>query len=105
MYTPIHFSNVSLFCIVQLTADSYTIPEKAVIEHNMLATGRIYDNITFIELGSILRLDAQRAEKVRETLILKACELLKAIDVFHFSTHKYAEYLLFCNKKSQVILI
>mmetsp|Transcript_992 Transcript_992/g.1093 ORF Transcript_992/g.1093 Transcript_992/m.1093 type:complete len:405 (+) Transcript_992:155-1369(+) len=52
-----------------LTSDSYTIPEKAVIEHNMLATGRIYDNITFIELGSILRLDAERAEKVAARMI------------------------------------
>jgi len=25
--------------------------EKAVIEHNMLATGKIYDNIRFSELG------------------------------------------------------
>jgi COP9 signalosome complex subunit 4 len=35
----------------------------------MLATGRIYDNITFTELGSILRLDAQRAEKVAARMI------------------------------------
>jgi COP9 signalosome complex subunit 4 len=52
-----------------LTSDGYTIPEKAVIEHNMLATGRIYDNIAFTELGSILRLDAARAEKVAARMI------------------------------------
>lgn len=53
----------------QMTSDSYSIPEKAVIEHNMLAAGRIYDNITFTELGSILRLDAGRAEKVAARMI------------------------------------
>jgi COP9 signalosome complex subunit 4 len=35
----------------------------------MLATSRIYDNITFVELGSILRLDAGRAEKVAARMI------------------------------------
>ena len=52
-----------------MTADSFTIIEKAVIEHNMLASGRIYDNITFTELGSILRLDANKAEKVAARMI------------------------------------
>ena len=54
-----------------MTADSYSIPEKAIIEHNMLATGKIYDNITFTELGSILRLDAGRAEKVAAKMIIE----------------------------------
>ena len=52
-----------------MTTESFSIPEKAVIEHNMLASGRIYDNITFTELGSILRLDAGRAEKVAAKMI------------------------------------
>ena len=58
-----------LFLFHQMTADSFTIIEKAVIEHNMLASGRIYDNITFTELGSILRLDASKAEKVAARMI------------------------------------
>ena len=35
----------------------------------MLATGRIYDNITFAELGNILRLDSAKAEKVAARMI------------------------------------
>ena len=54
-----------------MTSDGFTIPEKAVIEHNMLATGKIYDNITFTELGNILRLDAARAEKVAARMIVE----------------------------------
>jgi COP9 signalosome complex subunit 4 len=59
-----------------MTSEGFTIPEKAVIEHNMLATGKIYDNITFTELGNILRLDAARAEKVAARMIVE--ERLKA---------------------------
>jgi len=54
-----------------LTADGYTFPEKAVIEHNMLAAGRLYDNIHFRELGSLLRLDAAKAETVAAKMIVE----------------------------------
>lgn len=47
-----------------MTSDGFTIPEKAVIEHNMAATGKIYDNIRIEELGKILRLDLFKVEKV-----------------------------------------
>jgi len=53
------------------TADGFTFPEKAIIEHNMLAAGRLYDNIHFNELGSILRLDAAKAERVAARMIVE----------------------------------
>lgn len=34
------------------TGDGFTILEKAVIEHNMVAASRVYDNIRFKELGT-----------------------------------------------------
>lgn len=52
-----------------LTSDGRSIVEKAVIEHNMQAAGKIYDNITFAELASILHLDAQEAEAVAAKMI------------------------------------
>lgn len=52
-----------------ITVQGFTIPEKAVIEHNMLATGKLYDNIHFSELGTILRLDAHMAERVAASMI------------------------------------
>ena len=61
---------------MQMTSDGFSIPEKAVLEHNMLATGKIYDNITFSELASILRLDTAKAEKVAARMISE--ERLKA---------------------------
>lgn len=52
-----------------ITADGFSFPEKAVIEHNMLAAGKLYDNIHFSELGSLLRLDAVKAERVAARMI------------------------------------
>lgn len=51
------------------TAEGYTYVEKAVIEHNMLAASRIYDNITFRELASLLRLSTEEAERVAAKMI------------------------------------
>jgi COP9 signalosome complex subunit 4 len=56
--------STQLVATPQTTSDGFTIPEKAVIEHNMAATGKIYDNIHFAELGNILLLDVNRVEKV-----------------------------------------
>lgn len=50
-------------------SDGFTFLEKAVIEHNMLAIGKIYENIRLPELASILMIDERRAEKVAATMI------------------------------------
>lgn len=44
------------------TADGSTVLAKAVIEHNLLAASRLYNNIGLNELGSLLGLDAEKAE-------------------------------------------
>ena len=62
-----------------ITADGFTFPEKAVIEHNMLAAGKLYDNIHFSELGSLLRLDAVKAERVAARMVTED-RLKAAID-------------------------
>jgi len=46
-----------------LTADGSTVLAKAVIEHNLLGASRLYSNISFIELGILLGLDASKAEE------------------------------------------
>ncbi|KEF59483.1 uncharacterized protein A1O9_04327 [Exophiala aquamarina CBS 119918] len=52
------------------TADGSTVLSKAVIEHNLLATSRLYENITTASLGQILGLkdgeDETAAEKAEE---------------------------------------
>lgn len=50
-------------------SEGFSLLQKAVMEHNMLATSKIYDNIRFSELGNILNLDPRRAEKIAAVMI------------------------------------
>ena len=53
-----------------LTSDmGMTIPQRAIIEHNMVAASKIYENIRFSELGSLLEIDAHRAERIAARMI------------------------------------
>ena len=45
------------------TADGSTVLAKAVIEHNLLGTSRLYNNIGMVELGNLLGLDALKSEE------------------------------------------
>lgn len=49
--------------------DGMPFLEKAVIEHNMAAACKIYENIRFEELGNLLEIDAARAEKLAARMI------------------------------------
>lgn len=44
--------------------NGFSIPENAVLEHNLFVAGNIYDNIALKELGKLLSLDVVSAEKV-----------------------------------------
>lgn len=48
-----------------------TALQKAVIEHNLLSTAKIYNNITFNELGAILGIDSDKAEKLASKMIME----------------------------------
>lgn len=50
-------------------SDGFTFLEKAIIEHNMLAIGKIYENIRLPELATILMIDERGAEKVAAAMI------------------------------------
>uniref|UniRef100_A0A7S2FBM7 COP9 signalosome complex subunit 4 n=1 Tax=Octactis speculum TaxID=3111310 RepID=A0A7S2FBM7_9STRA len=52
-----------------MTSDKMTIPQRAVIEHNMAAAAHIYENIRFAELGNVLEIDAQNAERIAAKMI------------------------------------
>lgn len=43
--------------------------ERAVIEHNLLSASKLYKNITFGELGALLAIDADRAERMASKMI------------------------------------
>ncbi|XP_071107972.1 COP9 signalosome complex subunit 4-like [Haliotis cracherodii] len=52
-----------------ITADGSTILDRAVIEHNLLSASKLYNNISFEELGSLLEIPPQKAEKIASQMI------------------------------------
>ncbi|CAG2059624.1 unnamed protein product [Timema podura] len=51
------------------TLDGSTILERAVIEHNLLSASKLYNNITFEELGALLEIPPAKAEKIASQMI------------------------------------
>jgi COP9 signalosome complex subunit 4 len=54
------------FGLLQTGADGIPLPERAALEHNMLAVSRLYENVRFSELALMLSIDEYRAEKVSQ---------------------------------------
>ncbi|XP_046367290.1 COP9 signalosome complex subunit 4-like [Haliotis rufescens] len=52
-----------------ITADGSTILDRAVIEHNLLSASKLYNNVSFEELGSLLEIPPQKAEKIASQMI------------------------------------
>ncbi|KAJ3277180.1 COP9 signalosome complex subunit 4 [Terramyces sp. JEL0728] len=50
-------------------ADGSTVLDKAVMEHNLLSASRLYNNITFRELGNLLSISPEQAETVARKMI------------------------------------
>src|SRR5258707_15006771 len=54
------------------TSDGSTILDRAVIEHNLLSASKLYNNITFNELGALLEIDPIKAEKIASQMITES---------------------------------
>jgi len=50
-------------------ADGSTILEHAVIQHNLLAASKLYNNITFTGLGALLEIPPEKAERTASKMI------------------------------------
>ncbi|APA06117.1 hypothetical protein SS1G_01435 [Sclerotinia sclerotiorum 1980 UF-70] len=61
------------------TQDGTTVLQRAVVEHNLRAASRLYNNISFEALGDILNLDADKAEETTASMIEQG-RLLGRID-------------------------
>ena len=51
------------------TADGSTVLERAVVEHNLAAASRLYNNIYFAELGPLLGVPPATAESIAARMI------------------------------------
>jgi len=52
-------------------ADGSTVLDRAVMEHNLLSASKIYNNITFAELGALLEVTPEQAEDVASRMIVE----------------------------------
>lgn len=72
-------------------SDGSTILNHAVVEHNILAASKLYNNITFSGLGALLEVPPGKAERVASKMITEG-RLLGYIDqidsIVHFETRE-----------------
>jgi len=71
-----------------LLGDGLTIPEKATIQHNLVAVSNAYVTISLAELASLLDVDDARAEAVASRMITDgrlAARLDQVDGVLHFT--------------------
>lgn len=52
-----------------INVDGSTILDQAVIEHNLLAASKLYNNITFAGLGALLEIPPEKAERTASKMI------------------------------------
>lgn len=73
------------------TSDGSTILDRAVIEHNLLSASKLYNNITFEELGALLEIPPIKAEKIASQMITEGRMngYIDQIDsIVHFETRE-----------------
>lgn len=72
-----------------LLPDNSTVLDRAMIEHNLLSASKLYTNISFEELGALLGIGFQKAEKIAARMISED-RMKGSIDqvegVIHFGT-------------------
>ncbi|KAL2924257.1 COP9 signalosome complex subunit 4 [Bienertia sinuspersici] len=52
-----------------LLPDNFTVLDRAMIEHNLLSASKLYTNISFEELGTLLGIPSHKAEKIASKMI------------------------------------
>ncbi|GFQ01236.1 cop9 signalosome complex subunit 4 [Phtheirospermum japonicum] len=52
-----------------LLPDNFTVLDRAMIEHNLLSASKLYTNISFEELGTLLGIAPQKAEKIASKMV------------------------------------
>jgi len=63
-----------------ITTDGSTVLERAVIEHNLAAASKLYNNIYFSELGQLLGCTPEKAESTASKMVME--DRLKVLHAF-----------------------
>lgn len=75
-----------------VTVDGSTILDRAIIEHNLLSASKLYNNITFEELGALLEIQPSKAEKIASQMITEG-RMNGYIDQIDSIVHFESEFL------------
>lgn len=86
--------NVSLFSQQATTSDGTTILDRAVFEHNLLSASKLYNNITFEELGALLETPPAKAERIASHMISEG-RMNGYIDQISSVVHFESKYFYF----------
>lgn len=73
------------------TLDGSSILDRAVFEHNLLSASKLYNNITFVELGALLEIQPGKAERIASQMITEGRMngYIDQIDgIVHFETRE-----------------
>uniref|UniRef100_A0A1B0CTJ0 COP9 signalosome complex subunit 4 n=2 Tax=Lutzomyia longipalpis TaxID=7200 RepID=A0A1B0CTJ0_LUTLO len=73
------------------TLDGSSILDRAVFEHNLLSASKLYNNITFVELGALLEISPTKAERIASQMITEGRMngYIDQIDgIVHFETRE-----------------
>lgn len=83
------------------TLDGTTILDRAVFEHNLLSASKLYNNITFVELGALLEISPSKAERIASQMITEG-RMNGSIDQIDGIVHFESEWriLFFDNHQS-----
>ncbi|KAG2398252.1 COP9 signalosome complex subunit 4 [Vigna angularis] len=69
-YLKVLFAKVKFHHIKKaLLPDNFTVLDRAMIEHNLLSASKLYTNISFGELGTLLGIPPHKAEKIASRMI------------------------------------
>lgn len=81
-----------------VTVDGSTILDRAVFEHNLLSASKLYNNITFVELGALLEIAPAKAERIASQMITeeRMNGYIDQIDgIVHFESLFFFLFLIF----------
>lgn len=88
-----NFTLAITFIVILFFKIGSTILDRAVIEHNLLSASKLYNNITFEELGALLEIPPA---KVKISTILKSlCMCFKKKKLIFFIQRKYCLLVIY----------
>jgi len=80
-----------------ILSDGATVLDRAVVEHNLLSASKLYNNITFGELGALLDISPEKAEKVTSRMIVEerlkgTIDQIEALIIFENSQESLSQW-------------